>query len=56
MSDRGIRVLRQFGSGRQRSVAGTLCYRDGFKTGASTPNGQDAYDGKLVVMVGVRRR
>lgn len=29
-------------------VSGTLCWRDGFKTGPSTPNGQDAYDGKLI--------
>lgn len=30
--------------------AGTLCARDGIKTGPSTPNGEDAYDRKLVVM------
>ena len=28
---------------------GTLCARDGIKTGDHTPNGQDAYDNKLVV-------
>ena len=35
--------------------AGTLCARDGIKTGSGTPNGEDAYDRKLVVM-GIRRR
>ena len=30
--------------------AGTLAARDGIKTGPSTPNGEDAYDRKLVVM------
>lgn len=35
--------------------AGTLCARDGIKTGPSTPNGEDAYDRKLVVMKVVRR-
>ncbi|MBO6031805.1 MAG: hypothetical protein J6Q22_10155 [Prevotella sp.] len=30
--------------------AGTLCARDGIKTGPSTPNGEDAYDRKLIVM------
>lgn len=30
--------------------AGTLCARDGVKTGPGTPNGEDAYDRKLVVM------
>ena len=30
--------------------AGTLCARDGIKTGPSTPNGEDAYDRKLVCM------
>ena len=30
--------------------AGTLCARDGIKTDPSTPNGEDAYDRKLVVM------
>ena len=30
--------------------AGTLCARDGIKTGPHTPNGEDAYDRKLVVM------
>lgn len=35
--------------------AGTLCARDGIKTGPSTPNGEDAYDRKLVVMR-VRKR
>lgn len=29
-------------------ASGTLCWRDGYKTGTSTPNGQDAYDGKLI--------
>ena len=28
---------------------GTLCARDGFKTGPRTPNGQDAFDRKLIV-------
>lgn len=28
--------------------AGTLCARDGIKTGPGTPNGEDAYDRKLV--------
>lgn len=36
-------------------VAGTLCWRDGFKTGTHTPNGQDAYDFKLVVEFGGMR-
>lgn len=26
-----------------------LAYRDGYKTGPGTPNGQDAFDGKLLV-------
>ena len=30
--------------------AGTLCARDGIKTGPRTPNGEDAYDRKLIVM------
>ena len=29
--------------------AGTLCARDGIKTGPHTPNGEDAYDRKLIV-------
>ena len=36
--------------------AGTLCARDGIKTGPSTPNGEDAYDRKLVVMRIKRKR
>ena len=28
---------------------GTLCARDGIKTGRRTPNGQDAFDKKLLV-------
>lgn len=36
--------------------AGTLCARDGIKTGPSTPNGEDAYDRKLVVMKMKRRK
>ena len=36
--------------------AGTLCARDGIKTGPSTPNGEDAYDRKLVVMKKKRRK
>ena len=36
--------------------AGTLCARDGIKTGPGTPNGEDAYDRKLVVMKVVRRK
>lgn len=31
-----------------QGTSGTLCWRDGYKTGTSTPNGQDAYDGKLI--------
>jgi hypothetical protein len=31
--------------------AGTLCARDGIKTGPHSPNGEDAYDRKLVVMM-----
>ena len=30
--------------------AGTLCARDGIKTGPRTPNGEDAYDRKIVAM------
>ena len=30
--------------------AGTLCARDGIKTGLGTPNGEDSYDRKLGVM------
>lgn len=30
--------------------AGTLSARDGIKTGPGTPNGEDAYDRKLVVV------
>ena len=30
--------------------AGTLCARDGIKTGPRPPNGEDAYDRKLIVM------
>ena len=30
--------------------AGTLCARDGINTGPHSPNGEDAYDRKLVVM------
>lgn len=30
--------------------AGTLCARDGIKTGPHSPNGEDAYDRKLIVM------
>ena len=30
-------------------VVGTLCARDGIKTGPGCPNGQDAWDGKLIV-------
>ena len=30
--------------------AGTLCARDGIKTGPHSPNGEDDYDRKLVVM------
>lgn len=29
---------------------GTLCARDGVHTGPGSPNGQDAYDKKLIVM------
>lgn len=31
-------------------VCGTLAARDGIKTGPGCPNGQDAYDGKIVVV------
>lgn len=37
------------GGGRDGQVCGCLAARDGIKTGTHTPNGQDAYDGKLVV-------
>ena len=30
-------------------IVGTLCARDGIKTGPGCPNGQDAWDGKLIV-------
>lgn len=30
-------------------ACGTLCARDGIKTGPGCPNGQDAWDGKLIV-------
>ena len=30
--------------------AGTLCARDGIKTGPHSPNGEDAYDRKLICM------
>ena len=36
--------------------AGTLCARDGIKTGSHTPNGEDAYDRKLVAMVLKRKK
>lgn len=36
--------------------AGTLCARDGIKTGPHSPNGEDAYDRKLVVMRIRRKR
>lgn len=36
--------------------AGTLCARDGIKTGSRTPNGEDAYDRKLICMRIKRRR
>lgn len=36
--------------------AGTLCARDGIKTGSGTPNGEDAYDRKLVAMKRKRGR
>lgn len=36
--------------------AGTLCARDGIKTGPKTPNGEDAYDRKLVVMSKKRKK
>lgn len=36
--------------------AGTLCARDGIKTGPHSPNGEDAYDRKLVVMRKKRTR
>lgn len=32
-----------------QDAAGTLCARDGIKTGPGCPNGQDAWDGKLIV-------
>lgn len=36
--------------------SGTLCARDGIKTGPHSPNGEDAYDRKLVVMRMKRKR
>ena len=36
--------------------SGTLCARDGIKTGPHTPNGEDAYDRKLVAMRVKRRK
>lgn len=36
--------------------AGTLCARDGIKTGPHSPNGEDAYDRKLVAMVLKRKK
>lgn len=36
--------------------AGTLCARDGIKTGPHSPNGEDAYDRKLVAMRIKKRR
>lgn len=36
--------------------AGTLCARDGIKTGPHSPNGEDAYDRKLVVMIKRRKK
>ena len=36
--------------------AGTLCARDGIKTGPHSPNGEDAYDRKLVVMKVTKRK
>jgi hypothetical protein len=36
--------------------AGTLCARDGIKTGPHSPNGEDAYDRKLIVMKIRRKR
>ncbi len=43
------RRATQTGGGTNPQVCGTLAARDGFKTGPRTPNGQDAYDGKLIV-------
>lgn len=35
---------------------GTLCARDGIKTGPHTPNGEDAYDRKLIVTMRKKTR
>ena len=35
---------------------GTLCARDGIKTGPHTPNGEDAYDRKLIVTMRKKSR
>ncbi len=43
------RRATQMSGGTNPQVCGTLAARDGFKTGPRTPNGQDAYDGKLIV-------
>ena len=45
---RPVRATQTSG-GSNPQVCGTLAARDGFKTGPRTPNGQDAYDGKLIV-------
>ena len=39
----------QISGGSNPQVCGTLAARDGFKTGPRNPDGQDAYDGKLIV-------
>ena len=44
-----LHTFRQVSGGSNPQVCGTLAARDGFKTGPRTPNGQDAYDGKLIV-------
>lgn len=44
-----LHTFRQISGGSNPQVCGTLAARDGFKTGPRPPNGQDAYDGKLIV-------
>ena len=44
-----LHVFTQVSAGSNPQVCGTLAARDGIKTGQRTPNGQDAYDGKLIV-------
>ena len=52
---RGIRK-KQFDILFPLDFSGTLCARDGIKTGPHSPNGEDAYDRKLVCMRVRRKR